>query len=330
MFGISRNTLGHIDGERVNSTMPAGLNCRYRKVRRNVVRQVSFSFLAIFFGLTVRATAEETIEIRLPQRASVPEYLVPLLELALSKQNRPFKIVLPANSKQLSAVEVMDKITDPSNTEFNLYAAGTSKKYESIALPIRIPLMRGLLGARINAIPRGTQGNFLAVDDAEELKYLTFLQGIDWGDIAILEGAGLKVVTDRKANLYNLIAEGKGDAYPRSAVEILKEWDEFHHLGYEIEQELILYYDRFPFYFFTGKHNSELAEIIKTGLEKAYEDGSFIAFFRTHPMIRKIFADLRLDDRRPIFLQNPNLTLETAALPSYYWHEFAIAPEDAE
>jgi hypothetical protein len=119
------------------------------------------------------AAADQTIEIRLPQLASIPEYTVPLLELALSKQDRPFKIVLPENSKDLTAVEVMEKLTDPASSEFNLYAAGTSKHYEEIALPIRVPLVRGLIGARINAIPKGSQNKFLSVNTVGDLKDMT-------------------------------------------------------------------------------------------------------------------------------------------------------------
>ncbi|WP_428525332.1 hypothetical protein [Roseibium sp.] len=273
------------------------------------------------------AAADQTIEIRLPQLASIPEYTVPLLELALSKQDRPFKIVLPENSKDLTAVEVMEKLTDPASSEFNLYAAGTSKHYEEIALPIRVPLVRGLIGARINAIPKGSQDKFLPVNTVGDLQNMTFLQGIDWGDIAILEGAGLTVKTARKSHLYPMIASADADAFPRASVEILSERAEYRQLDYDIEQEVVLIYDRFPFYFFTGKHNEDLAEIIETGLVTAYEDGSFIQYFRTHPMIREIFAELHLDSRRPIRFDNPNLTPETAALPDYYWHKFSGEPE---
>ncbi|CTQ64006.1 hypothetical protein [Roseibium alexandrii] len=273
------------------------------------------------------AAADQPIEIRLPQLASIPEYTVPLLELALSKQDRPFKIVLPENSKDLTAVEVMEKLTDPASSEFNLYAAGTSKHYEEIALPIRVPLVRGLIGARINAIPKGSQNKFLSVNTVGDLKDMTFLQGIDWGDIIILEGAGLTVKTARKSQLYPMIAAADADAYPRASVEILSERMEYVQLDYDIEQEVVLIYDRFPFYFFTGKHNAELAEIIETGLVTAYEDGSFIQYFRTHPMIREIFTELNLDSRRPIRFDNPNLTAETASLPDYYWHKF---PGEAE
>jgi|GEM_PF-3081244 len=267
--------------------------------------------------------AGQPIEIRLPQLASIPDYTVPLLELALSKQDRPFTIILPEGSKDLTANEVMEKLIDPESTEFNLYAAGTSKDYEEIALPIRIPLVRGLIGARINAIPKGTQDKFLSANTLADLKGMTFLQGIGWGDIAILEGAGLNVKTARKSQLYPLIASAAADAYPLASVEILGERSDYANLDYDIEQEIVLIYDRFPFYFFTGKHNADLAVIITRGLEEAYEDGSFIQFFRTHPMIRQIFADLKLDSRRPIRFDNPNLTPETAALPEHYWHKFS-------
>lgn len=271
---------------------------------------------------TAPASAEDAIEIRIPQRVAIPEYIVPLLELALSKQDRPFSITLPEGTRKMTAVDVMGILTDPMNDQFNLYAAGTSIEYETTALPIRVPLMRGLLGKRILAIPKGTQDRFLKVKELTDLQGMTFLQGIGWGDIAILEGAGLSVKTDRKEILYDLIADNAADAYPRGAVEILTEHRKHAHLDYEIEKEIVLSYDRFPFYFFTGKHNQDLAEIITEGFEKAYADGSFIRFFRTHPMIREIFVELNLEDRRLVRLKNPNLTDETAALPDHYWQSF--------
>ncbi len=272
--------------------------------------------------MTAPASAEDAIEIRIPQRVAIPEYIVPLLELALSKQARPFSITLPEGTGKMTAVDVMAILKDPGDDQFNLYAAGTSIDYETTALPIRVPLMRGLLGTRILAIPKDTQDKFLNVKKLSDFQGMTFLQGIGWGDIAILEGAGLGVKTDRKEILYDLITDSAADAYPRGAVEILTERRKHAHLDYDIEKEIALIYDRFPFYFFTGKHNQELADIITQGFEKAYADGSFIRFFRTHPMIREIFVELNLEDRRLVRLENPNLTKETAGIPEHYWHSF--------
>lgn len=268
------------------------------------------------------ALANEPLEIKIPQRMAIQDYVVPLLELALSKQSRPFNISFPEGTKNLTGSQVMEKLADPADTEFNLYAGGTSKAYEKIAIPIRVPLMRGLLGARIIAIPAGTQPKFAKVRTIRDLQNMTFLQGIGWGDVAILEGAGLTVETARKDRLYGLLSKYQGDAFPRGAVEILPEKEQHSDLTYDIEDEIVLVYDRFPFIFFTGKHDADLAKAITNGLEAAYADGSFIRFFRTHPMIQKAFSVLHLDDRRPIRVENPNLTPEMAAIPTHYWHYF--------
>ena len=68
--------------------------------------------------------------------------------------------------------------------------------------------------------------------------------------------------------------------------------------------------DPLPFaeFFFVSPESPKLAKAIQTGLERAYADGSFMAFFRENPKIREALASANLEQRVTIALPNPDMT----------------------
>ena len=74
-----------------------------------------------------------------------------------------------------------------------------------------------------------------------------------------------------------------------------------------IDQHLLI---RYPFaeFFFVSPESPKLAKAIQTGLERAYADGSFMAFFRENPKIREALASANLEQRVTIALPNPDMT----------------------
>lgn len=286
------------------------------------LRKLAGTSLAILIAGTSLALANDLIEIRIPQRTGSKSYIIPLLELALSKQERPYSITIPDGTRDLTQARVMAMLADPSDNVFNVYAAGLSDEFGDLVEPIKIPLMRGLLGVRVSAIPKGTQYKFDGVSSLRDLQKLTIIQGIGWGDVSILQLAGLTVETAQKHRIYKMIAAYRADMFPRGALEIIPERQQNSLLNYEIEEDLILLYDRFPFLFYTGKHDSDLANIISNGLETAYADGSFMEFFENHPIVVQAFRELDLERRRVIRIDNPSPVLETSEIPSRFWHKF--------
>ena len=198
---------------------------------------------------------------------------------------------------------------------------GTSAELEARLRPVRVPIWRGLLGYRLLLIARDRQPEFAAVRSLADLARFTMGQGIGWADVAILERAGLTVVTAPYESLFAMTAAGRVDAFPRGAGEALTELAEYGpaNPGLAVEQELLLVY-RFDMFFFTAPRDVALAEAIQGGLEAAYRDGSFLELFRTHPSIVALFRAGRIEARRRLDIPNPLLTGDTAALPARYWY----------
>lgn len=106
----------------------------------------------------------------------------------------------------------------------------------------------------------------------------------------------------------------------RGLVEIFAERSELaaQYPNLVIDQHLLI---RYPFaeFFFVSPESPKLAKAIQTGLERAYADGSFMAFFRENPKIREALASANLEQRVTIALPNPDMTPLLKSIPAQYW-----------
>ena len=183
---------------------------------------------------------------------------------------------------------------------------GTSADFERRLLPIRMPIARGLLGHRLFIIRDGSQQNFSHIQSIDDLAPLVGVQGIGWSDVEILRGAGLEIQTGEYENLFGLINNGRADYFSRGVNEAFAELNQYKatHSDLVVEQDLVLIYP-FANLFFVSKDNQELHDAIYDGLVAAYEDGSYLDLFNSHPTIKSVLEQSNLDRRRPIFVDNP-------------------------
>ncbi|MEG0008658.1 MAG: hypothetical protein RR721_09630 [Aeromonas sp.] len=262
----------------------------------------------------------QTLTVKVPSRPINDldsEYQLKLLELALTKAGQPFKLErVELNLNQYSLQQELRK-----GKTINVFWMGTSSDLESYLLPVPIPLFRGLEGLRISFIHSDAQEKFNQVNGLADLQKLKAAQGVGWADNKILEQAGIPTYAGRYSNLFRLINDGdKLDFFPRNVVEIFAERAELaaQYPNLAIEQHLLL---RYPFaeFFFVSPESPKLAKAIQTGLERAYADGSFMAFYRESPKIREALASANLDRRLTIHLTNPDMTPLLRSIPAQYW-----------
>jgi len=177
------------------------------------------------------------------------------------------------------------------------------------AIPVRIPLDRGLLGYRILLIRSGDQARFDQVRRIEDLRNFTFGLGQAWDDVEIMRAAKIPVVVSGSFDgLFRMLGAGRFDAFSRGASEILDENDKQRDAvpNLAIEKGLMLHYPLPVYYWFAdSEEGRQLADRVRTGLEAMLADGGFEALFREYygPQI----AALDLDRRRVIELTNPLL-----------------------
>ena len=85
-----------------------------------------------------------------------------------------------------------------------------------------------------------------------------------------------------------------------------------------IEKGLLLKY-KSDFLFYTNKKNKALAQAIEKGFKIAYQDGSYMELFNSHPFIQDALKQANLSNRRVLTLESIHLSAEDHAIPSMYW-----------
>lgn len=197
----------------------------------------------------------------------------------------------------------------------------TTSTRESRFRPVRIPLLKGLLGYRIFLIRKGDQARFSAVRSLDDLRQLTAGQSSDWPDTKILRSNGLKVVGGVSyRGLFSMLKLGRFDYFPRGANEPWAELRTHRGQGLAVEQSLMLEYPA-PIYFFVNRQDSQLADRLERGLRLAIADGSFEHLFVTHPSIREVMDRAHIGQRRIFKLDNPLLTPETPLNDRSLWFD---------
>jgi hypothetical protein len=184
----------------------------------------------------------------------------------------------------------------------------TSKAREQNLLPVRIPLLKGLMGYRLLLINKDHQYKFSNVKTLEQLKKLVGGQSFDWPDTEILLNNGLVLVAGPAATLHKMLLANRFDYFPRGISEIWREDKLFNTLV--VEKDLILHYPA-VMYFFVQSANIALAQRIELGLRRAKENGRFEAIFQRHGLFNSSIKKANLAQRIIFELENTALSLPT-------------------
>ena len=268
------------------------------------------SLLTLAFG----SHAQQVVR-TMPVSSDIDKYTLKILELALARVNTSYKVQVDLDQTRTQARFIAD--VKAGNVE--LMWAATDEHFESELLPVRIPLLKGLLGHRIFLIHKNDQYKFDKVNTLDDLRQLKLGQGATWADTQILESNRLNVV---KANKYEsllyMLDGGRFDAFPRGIQEPWSEVNKIPGLELAVEKRVMLVY-KMPFYFFVGRDNRKLARDLEDGLNSIIADGTFDKVFFADPSIRNAVELADLKNRIVFYLDNPNLPPETPVNRPELW-----------
>ncbi|WP_281557175.1 hypothetical protein [Thalassomonas sp. RHCl1] len=251
------------------------------------------------------------------QLSDYESYWIGLLKLALEKSGRDYQLS-PVSAKGVPHARLVSNLLNKGPV--NIIFMGTSKEMEEKLLPVRIPLFRGLVGYRIMMTTTENAAVFSDISSVTAFKNAVIGLGLNWPDEVIMKEAGLNVVTLPYHRLFNALAGGRFHGVSRGAHEVKGEYEILKQTktNLVIDNHLVLAY-RLATFFFVAPDNRALADAIRFGLEQAYRDGSFLAYFNNHPAVDNAIKLLNDPKRTWLWLENHHLSPQTRDIPPAYW-----------
>lgn len=247
------------------------------------------------------------------------QYFYDLLELAL-EQNSSEKLNYNLKKMTFETLTHGRTIHLLAADMIDVFWTGTTPEREQQFIPIRIPLLRGLLGYRVSIVKKEHK-NALAKMTVSELKQELACQGEHWPDTNILKHNGFSVLAVTRFDLmFKMLNADRCKYFPRALYEGYGELAVAQQSMPELTMldSTILHYP-FAIYFFVNLKNAALAQVIEQGLESAISNGDFHKFMMNHSLTEHLFPLSQWQEKHIITLDNPLLPANTDLTNKRYW-----------
>lgn len=271
---------------------------------------------SLVFAYISAAFSSESV-IRYFPSGAIYEYRWKLLELALAHTNdtkKPLQLApFSENVTQNRGISLLEA------GDIDVIALGTNAEREAQLLPIKIDILRGIVGFRLLVIRAADQERITQMDDMSLRKQLMFGLNSQWADLPIMRANGFSVVTSSDyENLFAMLAANRFDAFPRGLNEAQRELDERkqNYPQLAIEKSKALYFP-YPVYFWVNKNNVALAKRIELGLSRSLADGSFRKLFESYHATE--ITAIKREKRKVILLDNTILPAGNAKPDTSWW-----------
>ncbi|MDW7548767.1 hypothetical protein HUZ36_08995 [Pseudoalteromonas sp. McH1-7] len=282
----------------------------------------SVVYILIFILLApLTSVAKDVVRYNISKEFADPkqDYYIALLRLALNKsrdQYGPYQLIENSfdQTPQGRTLEILEQ-----GKLLDVHWSMTSIQREQHLGTVYIPLLKGMMGARLFLIHKDTAASIALLNSPVQLASLTIGSGIDWPDTAIYEKNGFDVVTSVATLLPKMLEEKRFELFPRALHE---PWTELAHIDNAVVEPQFAFCYPAAMYFFVNKNNTRLKERLSFGLKKAIDDGSFDKLFFSHPVTREAITKAKFEDRQVLKLLNPNLsghTRDTLFNPRFTW-----------
>ncbi len=271
-------------------------------------------FIVISFLLSFNAPAKDIV-IQGSQRT---DYFVETLKQALSYSPEK-NYQLQFYNQYLPKMRAFQNIAN--NDGIDVIAAGATLDRVKILQPIMFPILKGLFGWRIPLVSKKNTDLFQTQFSNLAFKQLTLGQLHSWSDTKVLESNGLHV--EKGSNyqgLFEMLAADRFDYFPRSILEVKKEYIKHKDMGIVIDKNILIHYPS-AYFFYVNNNNQALANDIKYGLEQSLADGSFDRLFNKY--YGKTVNQILSENRRVYQLDNPFLPKNTPLYRKELWLSFA-------
>ena len=210
-----------------------------------------------------------------------------------------------------------------STSQVNVVILTISPDWSHILTPVRIPVLRGLLGYRLLLIHRKDLDRFSRINSLADLRNVTFGSVQHWTDTAIMKDAELPVVAGSSFDgLFKMLEAHRFDTLTRGVHQIEAEMAAIAKApdsDIVVEPHLLMHYT-LPVYFWFSRdpEGQRRAERVKAGMRAMVADGSLEKMFteRFGPVIEKY----DLAHRTLIELPDPFLVPEDPIKDRRLWY----------
>lgn len=269
----------------------------------------SFGFAGYLCSLLLSSAvhAAEVTKVKVVSRGDDnAKYAISMLNLALQKVGKPYEIEVANDA--LSAPKLREELVAGN---IDVIWTATNMDMEENALPVRVPLFKGLLGHRILLIHKDNKHLFDSVVTYDQALAFSYGQGQGWTDTTIMQANGMNVVPATKyEGLFYMVDGKRFHAFPRGVHEPWGEMVQRPDLELTVDRNIMLVY-QMPYYLVATPGRPDLAAEIEKGLLMAIDDGSFDQLFFSNPMVKTVLQRANLQERRIFKLKNPELPPRT-------------------
>lgn len=277
-------------------------------------KRLSAALVSLTMLLLLSAAQADESSINPPLKVVIPPleetasphsvYFPRLLELALRKteaNHGPY--VIESFDRHWTTARLFSDLKRGRNID--VLWRMTNPDLETDLIRIPLALLRGLNDHRVFLIREEDRQRFAAIDQLDQLRELKAGQGQHWLDTDVLRTNELPVVTSVHYELlFNMLAAGRFDYFPRGLHEVWNEYEQHKKKGVIIEQTLMLRYPA-EMYFFVNVKDRALAERIEAGLKIANEDGSLDELFFSIPSFKRGHEEMLNPHRTILKLKLP-------------------------
>ncbi len=260
---------------------------------------IKTSFL--IFLLLTSAASNATIDVIHPKiesnADSRQEFAQKLLKKILAIQN-PDYYVRPATfpSQQDRALLLLEK------GELDVVWTGTSIHREQQYRAVRIPIQKGLLGWRLMLVREDNSELLKDTKNLRQLRQYSVGLGGGWPDVGIFSDNGFIVHTTTSYEaIFLMLTRNRFDIFPRSALEVWGELENFSKLGITLDEHIVVRYPAAAMYF-VNKDNGALANDIEQGFIALINSGEYDTFFNEY--FGGLLQRAALHKRRIFHLEN--------------------------
>ena len=270
----------------------------------------SIVFILLFFDSSSHLFG---INYRSFQKKDRFPYEIKLLEIALKNSlENPNLTEIDLDVNYARGMEFLES----GHIDFAFFAS--NDKLEKRFRAIKIPILDGILGLRINLIHKDDKSLFKNVRKLNDITD-KFLAGFNshWPDKVVLTSNNMPTTfSSIYKTLFVMLNNKRFTYFPRGINEVWTEQESnIKDAPNIIVEPHIAFFYPYPVFFFVNKENRFLANAIEKGLRMALDNGSFKAWFKEYHA--KFIQKANIPNRVIIPLNNPDLPSGFKAPPNY-------------